>query len=107
MLPPPNGSQVYLQATITSLSHSRWATRTDGCLERCFGHLWLPHLQLDELRTRLRCTKQVLWLWLAIDPGHEDSSRARVRPPHATHGACPHPQAPRKPGPRLPPTFYQ
>ena len=27
-----------------------------------------PHLQLDELRTRLRCAKQVLWLWLAIDP---------------------------------------
>lgn len=25
-------------------------------------------LQLDELRTRLRCTKQILWLWLAIDP---------------------------------------
>jgi IS1 family transposase len=23
---------------------------------------------LDELRTRLRCAKQVLWLWLAIDP---------------------------------------
>jgi hypothetical protein len=28
----------------------------------------LPHLQLDELRTRLRNAKQVLWLWLAIDP---------------------------------------
>ncbi len=36
--------------------------------ERSFGHLWLPHLQLDELRTRLRCAKQVLWLWVAIDP---------------------------------------
>jgi IS1 family transposase len=35
---------------------------------RCFYHLQLPHLQLDELRTRLRCYKQVLWLWLAIDP---------------------------------------
>jgi hypothetical protein len=23
---------------------------------------------LDELRTRLRSAKQVLWLWLAIDP---------------------------------------
>jgi IS1 family transposase len=23
---------------------------------------------LDELRTRLRCAKEVLWLWLAIDP---------------------------------------
>src|SRR5512133_1760989 len=36
--------------------------------ERCFRNLHLPHLQLDELRTRLRCATQVLWLWLAIDP---------------------------------------
>jgi IS1 family transposase len=36
--------------------------------ERSFRHLWLPHLQLDELRTRLRSSQQVLWLWLAIDP---------------------------------------
>ena len=36
--------------------------------ERFFCHLRLPHLQLDELRTRLRCAKQVLWLWLAVDP---------------------------------------
>jgi IS1 family transposase len=27
-----------------------------------------PHIQLDELRTRLRCSTHVLWLWLAIDP---------------------------------------
>jgi IS1 family transposase len=25
-------------------------------------------VQLDELRTRLRCASQVIWLWLAIDP---------------------------------------
>jgi len=36
--------------------------------ERYFCNLQLPHLQLDELRTRLRSYKQVLWLWLAIDP---------------------------------------
>ncbi len=36
--------------------------------ERSFRTLQLPHLQLDELRTRLRCSTQVLWLWLAIDP---------------------------------------
>jgi IS1 family transposase len=36
--------------------------------ERFFFHLRLPHLQLDELRTRLRSCTQVLWLWLAIDP---------------------------------------
>ncbi len=35
--------------------------------ERSFSYLHLPHLQLDELRTRLRCAKEVLWLWLAID----------------------------------------
>ncbi len=36
--------------------------------ERFFSNLHLPHLQLDELRTRLRSAKQILWLWLAIDP---------------------------------------
>ena len=36
--------------------------------ERFFRNLWLPHLQLDERRTRLRSATQVLWLWLAIDP---------------------------------------
>jgi IS1 family transposase len=36
--------------------------------ERCFHTLHIPHLQLDELRTRLRNSKQMLWLWLAIDP---------------------------------------
>jgi IS1 family transposase len=34
--------------------------------EHFFCHLRLPHLQLDELRTRLRNASQVLWL--AIDP---------------------------------------
>ena len=32
-----------------------------------FSNLRLPHVQLDELRTRLRSCRQVLWLWLAID----------------------------------------
>jgi len=57
----------FRQATIT-----RWLTRAGGHAhtlhERFFFHLQLPHLQLDELRTRLRCATQVLWLWLAIDP---------------------------------------
>jgi IS1 family transposase/transposase-like protein len=57
----------FRQATIT-----RWLTRAGGhshmLHERFFFHLHLPHLQLDELRTRLRCATQVLWLWLAIDP---------------------------------------
>ncbi len=57
----------YQQATITS-----WLTRAgkhaQTLHEHFFYHLHLPHLQLDELRTRLRCATQVLWLWLAIDP---------------------------------------
>jgi IS1 family transposase len=57
----------YRQATITT-----WLTRAGEHArilhEHCFRNLHLPHLQLDELRTRLRNAKQVLWLWLAIDP---------------------------------------
>jgi len=55
------------QATI-----STWLSRAGGHAEllheRCFRTLQLPHVQLDELRTRLRSCTQVLWLWLAIDP---------------------------------------
>jgi transposase-like protein/IS1 family transposase len=55
------------QATITTwLSRAGEHARTFH--ERSFRTLWLPHLQLDELRTRLRSSKHVLWLWLAIDP---------------------------------------
>jgi IS1 family transposase len=57
----------YRQATIT-----RWLTRAGKHAElfheHSFRNLYLPHLQLDEIRTRLRCSTQVLWLWLAIDP---------------------------------------
>ncbi len=57
----------YRQVTITT-----WLTRAglhaQRLHERSFCHLHLPHVQLDELRTRLRCATQVLWLWLAIDP---------------------------------------
>jgi IS1 family transposase/transposase-like protein len=57
----------YRQATITT-----WLTRAgehaQSLHEHTFRNLWLPHLQLDELRTRLRSCKHVLWLWLAIDP---------------------------------------
>src|SRR2546430_16262024 len=47
---------------------SRAGSHAQTLHERFFCHLQLPHLQLDELRTRLRSYKQVLWLWLAIDP---------------------------------------
>jgi IS1 family transposase len=57
----------FRQATITTWL-SRAGEHAHTLHERFFFHLQLPHLQLDELRTRLRCAKQVLWLWLAIDP---------------------------------------
>jgi transposase-like protein len=53
------------QATIMT-----WLTRAgehaQTLHERIFSHLQFPHLQLDELRTRLRSSHHVLWL--AIDP---------------------------------------
>ena len=57
----------FRQATIT-IWLSRAGEHAHTLHERFFCHLHLPHLQLDELRTRLRCATQVLWLWLAIDP---------------------------------------
>jgi len=68
-LDPSAASRVFGfgQATITT-----WLTRAGehahSLHKRTFCHLWLPHLQLDELRTRLRSQTQVQWLWLAIDP---------------------------------------
>ncbi len=57
----------YRQATIT-----KWLTRAGKHAElfheHSFRNLYIPHLQLDEIRTRLRSSTQVLWLWLAIDP---------------------------------------
>ncbi len=53
-------------------SSTTWLTRAGKHAElfheRCFHNLHLPHLQLDELRTRLRRATRILWLWLAIDP---------------------------------------
>jgi IS1 family transposase len=57
----------FRQATITTWL-SRAGEHAQSLHERFFCHLQLPYLQLDELRTRLRCATQVLWLWLAIDP---------------------------------------
>ena len=68
-LDPSAASRVfgYRQATVTT-----WLTRAGEHAhtlhEHFFSSLHLPHLQLDELRTRLRCAREVLWIWLAIDP---------------------------------------
>src|SRR5438270_9636 len=66
MLPLPNVSSVTGKPPSRRGSLVQAGTHT--LHERFFCHLHLPHLQLDELRTRLRCAKQILWLWLAIDP---------------------------------------
>jgi IS1 family transposase len=57
----------YRQATIT-LWLSRAGEHAQSLHEHCFRNLQISHIQLDELRTRLRCATHVLWLWLAIDP---------------------------------------
>jgi transposase-like protein len=57
----------YRQATISTWL-SRAGEHAQSLHERFFRHLHLAHLQLDELRTRLRSHTQVQWLWLAIDP---------------------------------------
>jgi hypothetical protein len=57
----------YRQATITTWL-SRAGEHAQTLHKRSFCNLQLPYVQLDELRTRLRSQKQVLWLWLAIDP---------------------------------------
>jgi hypothetical protein len=41
------------------------STRLHDCV---FRNLHLPHIQLDELRTRLRSRAHTLWLWVAVDP---------------------------------------
>ena len=55
----------YRQATITAWL-PRAGEHAQTLHEHYFCNLQLPHLQLDELRTRLRSYKHVLWL--AIDP---------------------------------------
>ncbi len=49
-----------------------WLTRAGEhsatLYDRWFQELHLPHVQLDELRTRLRPRAHILWLWVAVDP---------------------------------------
>jgi IS1 family transposase len=67
ILPLQNGSSVTDKPPSRAFL-SRAGEHSQTLHERFFHNLWLPHLQLDELRTRLRSSTQVLWLWLAIDP---------------------------------------
>jgi IS1 family transposase len=54
-------------ATITC-----WLSRAGQHAEQIHRHLFrdlhLPHLQVDEMRTRRRARSAVLWLWLSGDP---------------------------------------
>jgi len=65
----------YCQETIT-----RWLTRAGKHAElfheRSFRTLWLPHVQLDELRTRLRCSQQVRLSVVGHRFSHQDSAGA-------------------------------
>jgi transposase-like protein len=49
-----------------------WLTRAGdhsaALHDRTFLQLHLPHLQMDELRTRLRSRAHTLWLWVVVDP---------------------------------------
>jgi len=51
---------------------ARWQARAarhaDRLHDALFRHLHLPHVQLDEIRTRLRARRDGLWLWVALDP---------------------------------------
>jgi IS1 family transposase/transposase-like protein len=55
------------EATITRW-RDRAAQQADRLHDQVLRDLQLPHLQLDEIRTRLRPRRQVTWLWLALDP---------------------------------------
>ena len=74
-LDPSAASRVFgsRPATITTWL-SRAGEHAQTLHTHYFSNLQLPHVQLDELRTRLRSAKQILWLWLAID------SRTKILP---------------------------
>ena len=67
----------------------------------------LPHLQLDELRTRLRCANQVLWLWLAIDPFTKILPVLQLGPRTQNMAHTVHPLPATDPGSWLPPALHQ
>ena len=56
--------------------------------DRWLRHLQFAHLQLDELRTRLRDRARVLWLWVVMDPLTKlmPVLHLDTRTQHAAHG---------------------
>ena len=72
-LPPPSGSQGSRMPRLPP-DFPRAGEHAHTLHERFFFHLQLPHLQLDELRTRLRCAKQVLWRLSGYRSPHQGCS---------------------------------
>jgi hypothetical protein len=79
----------YRQATITTWL-SRAGEHAQALHERSLRNLWLPHLQLDELRTRLRSSSQVRLSLAGHRSPLETSSCLACGTPHATVGAHGH-----------------
>lgn len=66
----------YRQSTLTSLSVACRQARADVAQTLASRNLQLPHLQLDELRTRLRRAKQIRLSVAGNRSAHQDSSGA-------------------------------
>ena len=87
----------FRHATIT-----RWLLRAgahaQALQERIFCQLEIPHVQLDEVRTRLRRHTQVLWLWVALDPNSKCIPVFQLLSAHPRNGAGADPSSARPPG---------
>src|SRR6266545_3139885 len=84
----------YQHATITTWLRSAGA-HSETLQDRIFRNLTLPHLQLDELRTRLRSRAHTLWLWVVVDPIsklvpvlHHPEGTRRANPGRRPHGGA-------------------
>ena len=75
--------------------------------DRWFRHLHLPHLQLDELRTRLRNRVHVLWLWGRPRSVHQTHPGAPAWHADANCGPCRRARAPSALGSRLPSGLHE
>jgi hypothetical protein len=88
------------------LADSCWRTRTD--LTRAFLPQPAPPASAVGRITNQAAQCHTDPLALAGHRSlHQAYTRASTRPPHATHGPCPHPRTPREPGPCLPPALYE
>jgi hypothetical protein len=96
----------YHPSTITAWL-SRALEQSTRLHHRTLQHLTLAHIQLDELRTRLRCRRHVLWLRLAIDPLSKITPVLLLGPRTDERCSCPYPHAAPAAHPHLPPRLHQ